>query len=88
MRMKFKWLVDNEPQKILMLFIKCHYTQDNWPVYLHKTINLKCYVTLILSLFFNQLTDEGKSYGQFMEDNATTHTAKDSTDAFTDTSGK
>jgi hypothetical protein len=44
-------------------------------VFFHETINFKRYVRLILSPFFDQLTDEEKSYGHFMQDNATAHTA-------------
>jgi hypothetical protein len=47
------------------------------PMTFHETINSKCYVRLILSLFFSQLTDE-KSYGYFMQDNATAHTVNNS----------
>lgn len=36
------------------------------------------YVGLNLSLFFEQLTSEEKTYGNFMQDNATAHIAKNS----------
>jgi hypothetical protein len=48
------------------------------PVFVHETINSERYVRLILSPFFDQLTDEEKSYGHFMQDNATVHTANNS----------
>jgi hypothetical protein len=48
------------------------------PVFFHETINSERYVRLILSPFFDQLTDEEKSYGHFMQDNATAHTANNS----------
>jgi thiamine phosphate synthase YjbQ (UPF0047 family) len=44
-------------------------------MFFHETINSKHYVTLVLSPFFDQLTDEEKSYRHFMQDNATAHTA-------------
>jgi hypothetical protein len=43
------------------------------PVSFPVTINSERYMRLILSHFFCQLTDE-KSYGHFMQDNATAHT--------------
>jgi hypothetical protein len=45
-------------------------------------------VRLILSPFFNQLTDEEKSYGHFMQDNATAHTANNSVVALDEVFGK
>jgi hypothetical protein len=47
------------------------------PVSFHETVNSDRYVRLILSPLFGQLTDE-KSYGHFMQDNATAHTANNS----------
>jgi hypothetical protein len=47
------------------------------PMSFHKTINSERYVRLILTPFFSQLTDE-KSYGYFMKDNITVHTANNS----------
>jgi hypothetical protein len=44
----------------------------------HETVNSEHYVRLSLSSFFSQLTDEVKSYGHFMQDNATAHTANNS----------
>lgn len=41
------------------------------PLIFHKTISSEHYVRLILSPFFNQLADDEKSYGHFMQDNAT-----------------
>jgi hypothetical protein len=41
----------------------------------HKTVNSERYVKFILSPFFDQLTDEEKSYGHFMQVNATVHIA-------------
>jgi hypothetical protein len=38
-------------------------------------------VRLILLPFFNQLIDDEKSYGHFMQDNAMAHTEKYSVDA-------
>jgi hypothetical protein len=43
-----------------------------------ETISSECYVRLILSPFFGQLTDEKKLYGHFMQDNATAQTANNS----------
>jgi hypothetical protein len=46
--------------------------------FFHETVNSQRYVGLILSPFFGQLTDEEKSYGHFMQDNATAHSANKS----------
>jgi hypothetical protein len=43
---------------------------------------------LILSPFFNQLTDEEKSYGHFIQDNATAHTVNNSVVAFDEVFGE
>jgi hypothetical protein len=48
------------------------------PCFFHETVNSERYVILILSPFFDQQTDEDQSYGHFMQDNATAHTANNS----------
>jgi hypothetical protein len=45
-------------------------------------------VRLILLSFFNQLPDDEKSHGHFMQDNATTHTANNCTDALHEVFGE
>jgi hypothetical protein len=44
------------------------------PMSFEETINSGCYIWLILTPFFRELTEE-KMYGYFMQDNATAHTA-------------
>jgi hypothetical protein len=44
------------------------------------TVNSERDVRLILSSFFEQMTDKEKSHGHFMQDNATPHTANNSMD--------
>jgi hypothetical protein len=41
------------------------------PAFLHKTINSKLYMRLILSPFFDQLTDEGNRMGILCKSNST-----------------
>jgi hypothetical protein len=45
------------------------------PVFFQETINSERYVRLILTPFFRELTEEEKTDGYFVQDNATTHTA-------------
>jgi hypothetical protein len=45
-------------------------------------------VRLILSPFFDQLTGEKELYGNFMQDNATAHIAKNSMAALDEVFGK
>lgn len=54
----------------------------------HEIINSKCYVRLILSPFFNQLTDKEKLYGNFMLDYATAHISNKSVVASDEVFGK
>jgi hypothetical protein len=61
--------------------------EDNAALSFHETINSKHYVRLILSPFFDELTDE-KLYGHFMQDNATAHTVNSSTVALDEVFGK
>jgi hypothetical protein len=51
------------------------------PKFLHKTINSERYTRLILSPFFDQMTDDEKLYGRVMQDNAMPHTTKNSINA-------
>jgi hypothetical protein len=44
-------------------------------VFFHKIVNSKHYIWLILPPSFDQLTDEEKSYDNFMHNNAIAHTA-------------
>jgi hypothetical protein len=57
-------------------------------VYFHETLNFERCARLIISPFLDQLTDEEKFYGHFMQDNATVHTAKNSMDALSEVFGK
>jgi hypothetical protein len=40
-----------------------------------QAINSEWYVNDILQLFFGSITEEARTYGYFMQDGATTHTA-------------
>lgn len=51
------------------------------PKFFHKLINSECYVRLILSPFFDQMIDDKKLYGRFMQDNAMPHITKNSINA-------
>lgn len=45
------------------------------PIFFRETINADRYIDLILRPFFQELTEEERSNGYFMQDNATAHTA-------------
>jgi hypothetical protein len=48
------------------------------PVFFQETINSERYVRLILTPLFRKLTEDKKTYGYFMQDNTTAHTANHS----------
>jgi hypothetical protein len=45
------------------------------PIFFENTINSERYVTDILRPFFGTITEEENTYGYFMQDGATAHTA-------------
>jgi hypothetical protein len=50
-------------------------------VFFHGTVYAEHYVRVSLSLFFSQLDDEGKPYGNFMNDNTMAHAVNNPVDA-------
>jgi hypothetical protein len=66
------------PLHVLKVGVWCVISaEDNWAC-VFSTSSSKHFVTLILSPFFDQLTDENKLYRHFMQDNAMAHTANSS----------
>jgi hypothetical protein len=55
--------------------------------FFYETLKSKHYVRLILTNFFEQLTKDEKTYGNFMHDNATAHTAIKSLNALAEVFG-
>jgi hypothetical protein len=70
------------------VWYEIHVWRVIWHVLFHKAITCKCYVRLILSLLFNELTDKEKIIWAFMQDNAAVHTASSSLDASHEVFGK
>jgi hypothetical protein len=56
--------------------------------FFYETINSECYVRLILTHLFDQLTEDEKPYGYFMQHNAMSHTANNSMNVLAEVLGE